>query len=101
MGLLMRWVVGGQRRIDAYVAAAALRDRVFDSATHVVGATACETVVLADAPSVHAGAYVWRNGLPEAIAAATGRQVTTQADRVVPDGCAFVWQGSAFVPRPR
>ncbi len=98
--LLVLWGVGGQRRLDAYVEAAALRDRVFASATRVVGATACETVVLADAPSVHAGAYVWRNGLPEAMAAATGRQVTTQADRVVPVGCAFVWRGSAFVPRP-
>jgi hypothetical protein len=98
LGLVVLWAVGGQRRIDVYVGAAALRDRVLDSATRVVGSTACETVVLSDAPSVHDGAYVWRNGLPEAMAAA-GRRVVTAADGPTAAACVFVWNGRAFVPR--
>ncbi len=98
LGLVVLCVAGGQRRIDAYVAAAALRDRVLDGATQVAGASACQTVVLSEVPSVSEGAYVWRNGLPEAMAAA-GLRVVTAQDGVAPAGCGFVWNGHAFEPR--
>jgi hypothetical protein len=99
LGLAVLWTAGSHRRIDAYVDAARVRDDVVASATRILASNACETVVLSGPPAAHDGAHVLRNGLPEAMAASTGRRVTASADVGVPAGCAFVWQGSGFVPR--
>jgi hypothetical protein len=84
--------VGVQRHLGSWREAAVLRDRVLTAAANALVTAPCPTVSLAAAPdSVH-GAYVFRNGLAEAVAVRTGAQSLTG-----PGDCLLAWNGSNFV----
>jgi len=82
---------GVQWHLTPWREAARLRERVLAAAEDVLKPALCTPVSLAGAPDSVRGAYVFRNGLAEAIAFRTG---AVPADTV--GGCAFVWDGSAF-----
>lgn len=70
--------------------AAAMRDRVLVSAGEVIASSACPVISFAGAPDSVGGAFVFRNGLAEALAAKTA--AIADGGR----GCLFVWDGSGF-----
>lgn len=83
--------VGVQWHLTPWREAARVRDRVLASAEDVLKMAPCTAVSMAGAPDSVRGAYVFRNGLAEAIAFRTGAAPADTAG-----GCAFVWNGSAF-----
>lgn len=88
-----------QLRQESWRAAAAVRDEVLDSAAEVLGDSRCETVAVAGLPDQVRGAFVFRNGFPEAVR----RHVPDV--RLVSSGasCMFGWTSAGFVlvpPRP-
>ena len=89
MSAVVVGVVGVQIHLASWREAARLRERVLSSAADVLGAAPCKTVSFGGAPDSVRGAYVFRNGLSEAIAMRTN---AVPADPI--DGCAYVWDGS-------
>jgi hypothetical protein len=88
---LVLGVAGVQWHLGSWREAAALRERVLGSAAEVLQTAPCRPVSLAGAPDSVRGAYVFRNGLAEAIAL---RTAAVPAD---PSGdCVFLWQGEGF-----
>lgn len=82
---------GVQIHLSAWRDAANLRDRVLTAAARGLEDSTCGTVSLAGAPDSIHGAYVFRNGLPEALALRTG---AVPAD--APASCLLLWDGTAF-----
>ena len=83
---------GVQVHLSSWREAARLRDDVLASAQDVVQNAPCAPVSLAGAPDSVRGAYVFRNGLSEAVAWRTGAMPTSAAD----SACVFVWNGASF-----
>jgi hypothetical protein len=86
-------VVGVQMHLTQWREAARIRERVLVAAEDVLKTAPCTPVALAGAPDSVRGAYLFRNGLAEAIAFRTGAVPTDTAG-----GCTFVWDGAAFQP---
>ena len=63
--------VGVQWHLTAWKDAALLRDRVLASAESVIATAPCSIISFADVPDSVRGAYVFRNGLGEALTART------------------------------
>lgn len=71
---------------------ARLRERVLQAAIDALHLSTCSTTSLAGAPDSVRGAYVFRNGLADAIVLRTGSPARAGAGGV-PDA---LWDGSAF-----
>jgi hypothetical protein len=86
-------------RQQAWREAAIVRDAVLDNTARVVAESGCESVTVTALPDHVRGAFVFRNGFPEAV-----RQRMPDI-RVVPSGaeCVFEWTRvglSRVSPRP-
>jgi hypothetical protein len=90
-GALVAGAVGVQVHVSSWREAARVRERVLAAAEDVLKTAPCTTVSLAGAPDSVRGAYIFRNGLSEAIAFRWGA-VPVHAN----GGCEFVWNGSGF-----
>jgi hypothetical protein len=86
--------VGVRHHLRAWLDAAALRDRVLASAVESVQQAACSHAQFTEAPDSIRGAYLFRNGLDEALRA---RGVTVSP--AAPARCRFAWNGSAFLAK--
>ena len=84
-------VAGVQWHIAAWRTAADVRDRVLVAAETAMSGARCQTVSLAGAPDTVDGAYIFRNGLAEAVSRRTG-----WLPSLVGEGCTYVWTGSTF-----
>ena len=83
-------VVGVQVHLTSWRDAAQVREQVLAAAANTLKTARCSPVSFVGAPDSVRGAYVFRNGLSEAILFRTG---TVPA----PGGnCTFVWNGSEF-----
>jgi hypothetical protein len=90
-GALAMGAVGVQVHRGSWREAADLRERVLAAAADTLKSAPCAPVSFAGAPDSVRGAYVFRNGLPEAILFRTGARPAS------PSGsCTFVWRGSEF-----
>jgi hypothetical protein len=86
------FTVSLQREIGIWQQAADLRDRVLADARTVRDTAGCPGATFANVPDSVEGAYVFRNGFPEALADST----RDPAD--VRPGCSFTWTGGGFAP---
>jgi hypothetical protein len=82
---------GVRRHMQPWRAAAEIRDAVERAALGNPGIVACRVITVRDAPDSVRGAYVFRNGLPEALARDAGVTVIDGATA----GCAFQWNAAA------
>jgi hypothetical protein len=90
--------VGVRLHVKPWVDAAALRDSVLEEASSVLVNTDCALVGFGDLPDSVDGAYVFRNGFREAVAARTIRrdvEVVATVERA-PIGCRYEWTGERF-----
>jgi protein O-mannosyl-transferase len=85
-------VAGVQLHLGAWREAAGLRDRVLSAAQAIIERAPCPAVSLAGAPDSVRGAYVFRNGLAEAVTLRTGAVARRR-----PADCRFIWNGSTFI----
>jgi hypothetical protein len=93
-GVVLVCVLSLQRELAVWRRAADLRDRVLDDARGALARSGCERPTFAAVPDSVDGAYVFRNGFPEALG-------VSGADPANPaDGCRFTWTGSEFVRIP-
>jgi hypothetical protein len=83
--------VGVQMHLTPWREAARIRERVLTAAQSALKNAPCSPISFAGAPDSVRGAYVFRNGLSEAIAFRTGAVGVPARG-----GCEFVWNGSAF-----
>jgi hypothetical protein len=86
------FTVSVQQEISIWQQAADLRDRVLADARTIRGKTGCAGTTFANVPDSVDGAYVFRNGFPEAI----GGPAPDPND--VSPGCRFTWAGDGFAP---
>jgi hypothetical protein len=86
VALLMLWGISSRVHLGAWREAAAARDRVVAAAKSDRALRACGTVTLKLPDNVR-GAYVFRNGAPEALLREASLRVTDAADAA----CRFVW----------
>ena len=92
-------VVGSGRRLAAWKDAAALRDAVLVQAGRAIRENGCAAAVLMGAPEIDNGAFVFRNGLPEAVRRISGVHVVTARTAEIPAQCTLTWrQGEGFTP---
>src|SRR5690606_34667973 len=89
------WAWGARDRVGHWIAAAVQRDAALASA--VAAASGCDPVFLDGRPDNVRGAYVFRNGLPEALAA----RGVVATDTPGKAECVLEWNGSAFVRADR
>jgi hypothetical protein len=84
--------------LEPWKAAALLRDRVIQAATANDLMRQCRTIQLDKLPDAVRGAYVFRNGAPEALLNEAGLRVSGAAE----PPCRFVWNepGQAFSRAP-
>jgi hypothetical protein len=99
-GLVVLGVVGTRLHLQPWRDAAALRDDVERAARSDAAMRACGTVTLGGLPDSVRGAYVFRNGAPEAFLRDLGLRAAVSDD---PGPCAFRWDPDthAFTPRSR
>jgi hypothetical protein len=90
---LLAGAAGVQMHLRSWGEAARLRDQVLAAAEDVLNTAPCRAVSLAGAPDSVRGAYVFRNGLAEALAFRTGASRSGEAA----GGCTFAWDGSSFI----
>lgn len=97
MGFVALQVCGTLLRLRPWKEAAELRDCVERAARSSERIKACRTVTLHNLPDSVRGAYVFRNGAPDASARDLGLRVSVAAER---GPCSFQWSDSrlAFVP---
>jgi hypothetical protein len=104
LGLLMTaalalvWAGGTRLHLADWEEASRLRDRVLASADSHLSRTDCGEVHFTGIPDSVGGAYVFRNGLPEAIGAAAtaGAGAIGSPDRPPAPACTVEWRGGAF-----
>jgi hypothetical protein len=95
--LLVTGALGAVRHQRPWVEAAALRDAVLQSARGVALAHGCPSIDVKNPPDSVDGAYVFRNGIREALVRAT---INTEHD--LPRGdCLFEWSAGRLVPAGR
>jgi hypothetical protein len=83
--------VGVQVHLTSWREAARIRERVLAAAEVTLKAAPCSPVSFFGAPDSVRGAYVFRNGLSEAIAFRTGAKPAPSSGH-----CTFAWNGSEF-----
>lgn len=88
---LVLGVAGVRWHLAPWWEASRIRETVLDGAERILLSTPCRPVSLAGAPDSVRGAYVFRNGLAEAI---TFRFGAVPADHA--GDCTFVWDGTEF-----
>ena len=88
--VVLVFAVSVQREIGVWQRAADLRDRVLAEARTSIDNGGCRGATFVNVPDSVDGAYVFRNGFPEAI----GHAAPDPAD--VRPGCTFAWSGSGF-----
>ena len=92
--LVMLGMAGVRWHLEPWSEAAALRDRVVMAARSAVKESGCEAATLVDAPDAARGAYVFRNGLSEALGM---RQSPLDLSQLHDARCVFRWDGQQFV----
>jgi hypothetical protein len=92
--LVMLGMAGVRWHLEPWSEAAALRDRVIVAAHSATRESGCETATFVDAPDAARGAYVFRNGLSEALGM---RQSPLDASQSRGARCVFRWDGHQFV----
>jgi hypothetical protein len=90
--IVLVFLMSVQREIGIWQQAADLRDRVLTDAHAVRAKAGCPEATFANVPDSVDGAYVFRNGFPEAI----GGPALDPND--VSPGCRFTWAGAGFAP---
>jgi len=85
-------VVGSARRLAAWKEAAALRDVVLVRAERAIRENGCTAAVLTGAPETYNGAFVFRNGLSEAVRRINGVKVASAPTGEIPARCTLTWQ---------
>ena len=88
---LLAGVVGIRWHLTPWRDAAGARDRVLMAAETAMQSPSCRVSSFASAPDAIRGAFVFRNGLQEAIAFHTGAKPSTAAA-----DCSFAWDGMTF-----
>jgi hypothetical protein len=89
--LVVFWALAARAHLEPWKTAALSRDRVIQGAKANGQMQECRTVRLEKLPDSVRGAYVFRNGAPEALRDEAGLEVTGEAQ---PD-CRFVWSEPA------
>lgn len=89
--------VGIVTHLRPWAAAAATRDALLASAVQVCRAPRCASIDLTQVPDSIRGAYVFRNGLPEALQLVGCALPSSTAGISSPSGCVFAWDGTRFV----
>jgi hypothetical protein len=89
--LFVFWAMSARAHLEPWKAAAVSRDRVIQDARANGQMQQCRTVRVENLPDSVRGAYVFRNGVPEALRGEAGLRVTDDA----PPGCRFVWNEPA------
>ena len=84
-------VVGVQVHLSSWREAARIREQVLAAAEDTLKTAPCSPVSFVGAPDSVRGAYVFRNGLSEAISFRTGAKPAPSTSH-----CTFVWNGSEF-----
>jgi hypothetical protein len=84
------------RHVQPWVEAGRLRDRVLTAAAGTSAMADCGEVTLEGLPDSIRGAYIFRNGAPEAFSRTMGIRITDTPPRV---GCRFRWnaQNETFI----
>lgn len=90
-GAIAAGAVGVQWHLGAWKDAAITRDAVLGAARIAVESSRCGTTAFAAVPDNVRGAYVFRNGLDEAVSASV-RPGPARGDAV----CRWTWDGAAF-----
>jgi hypothetical protein len=93
-GVVLVFVLSLQRELVVWRRAADLRDRVLSEAQVTLGASSCDRPTFANVPDSVDGAYVFRNGFPEAVGLAAA-DPSRRAEE-----CRFAWTGGGFVRVP-
>ena len=98
ISLAVLWAAAAIAHQQPWRDAASVRDRVMERAKTNVLMQQCQTVRIARLPDAVQGAYVFRNGAPEALLRDTGLRVREDA----PPQCRFEWSESAaaFIRAP-
>lgn len=86
--------IGVVRHQRPWLEAAALRDQVLESARGAALAQGCPTIDVRNPPDSVEGAYVFRNGIQEALARTN---ISTRSDEP-PMHCTFEWLASTLIP---
>lgn len=89
-------VVMLERELGVWSRAAAMRDHVLLEARQAAASARCATAHFDRVPDSVAGAYVFRNGFPEAL---SELGIAVAADAA--PGCEFTWSGDTFVGSAR
>ena len=88
--IVLVFVVSVQREVGVWGQAADLRDRVLTDARTALSQSGCAQVAFTTVPDSVSGAYVFRNGFPEALGT-----VVTNREAVAP-ACTFTWVDGRF-----
>lgn len=88
---IMVAVVGVQVHLTSWRDAARVRERVLAAAAETLKKAPCSPVSFVGAPDSVRGAYIFRNGLAEAIGFRTGARPAPSVAE-----CTFAWNGSDF-----
>jgi hypothetical protein len=83
--------IGVQVHLTSWREAALIREQVLAAAEDTLRNAQCSPVSYLGAPDSVRGAYVFRNGLSEAIALRTGAKPVQSSGL-----CTFMWNGSEF-----
>lgn len=99
--LALVWAAGTRVHLGNWEAAAQVRDRVLADAARQLNREECAVVQFTGVPDSLHGAYVFRNGFPEALRVAGGTGPDSAAAPGLPDapGCTVEWRDGAFEPR--
>ncbi len=87
VGLLVIWAAAARAHLAPWKSAAIARDQILEAAKSNRLMRACEAVAIAKLPDHIRGAYLFRNGAPEALSRAIQIRVSADAR---PE-CRFVW----------
>lgn len=88
--ILATWVIGTLIHQSTWQAGAQTRDRVLTAIRTVVNRGGCSTIAVEDVPDNVSGAYVFRNGLQDAVERA-GLAVAVSSSADVPRSCRVTW----------
>ncbi len=100
--LLVAWAGGVRWHLADWQEASRLRDRVLASAHHQLSRTECAVVDFTGVPDSVGGAYVFRNGVLEALALTDDTDPAMPAVAGPPPGpaCTVGWREGVFEPLP-
>jgi hypothetical protein len=87
-GLVLTGAVGVTHHVGPWIEAGSLRGRIQHALRSNESMRRCSLIALTGLPDNVRGAYVFRNGIAEAIAMASNQELTTNAQPM----CAFEWR---------